>query len=243
MPKGRRQTPTSSPAKRWALKRILLIALILAICFPPSQVLLTRWWNPTVTTVMWQREWQHGDWPREHQWVNIDAIPNVILWYSVLAEDGRFFEHNGIDWIELNAAVGQWKETGEAPRGASTITMQAARSLFLWQGRSYARKILECYYALCMEALLSKERILELYLNSLETGPGVYGLAAGAEHHFDRPLDKLSHQQMALLVALFPNPIARSGHAPSAVVQKRQRQILRNAQKWKKPEALVHGFR
>lgn len=165
-------------------------------------------------------------------------MPRDLIWFTLLSEDGRFFDHDGIDWKEMDQAIKASQAAGSSPRGASTISMQTARSLFLWQGRSYLRKVLEIYYTCWMEQLLSKERILELYLNVLETGPGVYGMAAGAQYQFDQPLEKLNRAQLALLVAILPNPIERAAYYPSRSVTSKQKWILKYSTRWQKPEAL-----
>jgi len=212
--------------------RGLLLAAILLILTPPVQVLYVRSNNPTTTTVMWQRSLQYADWPRDQSWIPLNQLPAELLWFAILSEDGRFFDHSGIDWIEMEKAL---QTSGTKRRGASTITMQTARSLFLWQGRSYVRKGLEIYYTWWMEQLLSKGRILELYLNVVETGPGVYGMAAGAQYQFDQPLKKLNRSQLALLVAILPNPIQRVAHSPSPSVSAKQRWILKYSTRWQKP--------
>ncbi|MEM6822016.1 MAG: monofunctional biosynthetic peptidoglycan transglycosylase [Verrucomicrobiota bacterium] len=227
--------PTKKPGK---LRKLVLGALFFALLLPPSQILLVRWINPSLTTVMIQRKIQYPDWPREHCWIALNQIPESLQWYAILSEDGRFFDHKGIDWEELKSVFETWKKQGAPPRGASTITMQTARSLFLWQGRSYLRKGLECYYAFWMECLLSKQRIFELYLNGIETGPGVYGMSSAAIYHFQAPLDRITKQQQALLIAILPNPIEWSANTPSRQVRRRQKRILVNSQKWKKPNEL-----
>jgi len=224
-----RAKPAAKPRKKKRIFRWLLVALLVLAFTPVVQVLYVRNQNPDTTTVMWQRQLQHSDWPREQIWTPLGDIPADLIWFSVLSEDGRFFDP------EMNNAL---TASGAKGRGASTITMQTARSLFLWQGRSYLRKVLEIYYTCWMELLLSKERILELYLNVLETGPGAYGMAAGAHYQFDKPLEKLNRSQLALLVAILPNPIQRVAHSPSPSVSAKQRWILKYSTRWQKPEEL-----
>ena len=235
MPPKNSSSAPRKPRKRRLLLGLLVFALVLALT-PAVQVLHVRSNNPT-TTVMWQRSLQHSDWPREQQWTPLAGMPADLVWFTILSEDGRFFDHSGIDWIEMEQAL---EASGTSGRGASTITMQTARSLFLWQGRSYIRKVLEIYYTWWMERILSKERILELYLNVLETGPGVYGMAAGAQYQFDRPLKQLNRPQLALLVAILPNPIQRAAHSPSPSVSAKQRWILKYSTQWQKPEELTY---
>ncbi|MEM1157103.1 MAG: biosynthetic peptidoglycan transglycosylase [Verrucomicrobiota bacterium] len=228
--------PAAKSRKHRALRWLLLILIPLALT-APVQVLYVRSNDPATTTVIWQRSLQHADWPCEQIWSPLQEMPAELIWFTVLSEDGRFFDHHGIDWIEMRKAL---EASGTGGRGASTITMQTARSLFLWQGRSYVRKVLEIYYTWWMERLLSKKRILELYLNVLETGPGVYGMAAGAAYHFNQPLSQLDRSQLALLVAILPNPIERVAHSPSSAVTAKQRWILKYATRWQKPEELEY---
>jgi len=236
-PKNGRGRPHSPQRNRWLLW--LGIGLFL---FPGLQVMTVRFWNPGLTAVMIQRQVQFPDWPREHQWVALEDLPEDILWFSLLSEDSRFFDHGGVDWREVRNVLDETRSGGEPPRGASTITMQTARTLFLWQGRSHLRKALELVYTIWMERFLSKERILELYLNSLETGPGVYGVEAGAHYHFNRSIRDCSREQIALMVALYPNPLAWSAAAPTQTVRARQRLILQRSTAWKKPDQLASFF-
>lgn len=217
---------------------LIAVTLLCVLLIPALQVWMVRYLDPPVTTVMFQRAWQHPDWPREYLWQDLEAYPERLLWFVILSEDGRFFDHRGIDWKEMNRVVAAWQEAGTPPRGASTITMQTARSLFLWQGRSYVRKGLEIYYTFWLELLLDKRRILELYLNVIETAPGVYGLAAGAEYHYDRPLEKTTAHQQARLVAILPNPLEWSARSPSRTVKIREARILKNSKLWRRPSAL-----
>ena len=114
------------------------------------------------------------------QWVPLQSIPERFVHFVWASEDQQFFEHHGFDMRRIREAIEEAQDRNEEPRGVSTITMQCARTLFLWQGRSYFRKVLEAYYTLWMEILMSKQRILELYLNHIEFGPGIYGIGAAA---------------------------------------------------------------
>ncbi len=166
-----------------------------------------------------------------YDWLPMDRIPREFVKLVWASEDQRFFEHDGIDFEEIQAALREAQKSGEAPRGASTISMQCARSVFLWQGRSWIRKGLEAYYTVLMEALLPKRRILELYLNVIEFGNGVYGVGAAAETFFDQPPGDLSSSQMAMIVAVMPNPKEWSVTEPSARVKRRQQRVLRLAER------------
>lgn len=164
--------------------------------------------------------------PVRYQWLPLKEAPRDFVRCVLTSEDQRFFKHQGFDWDEVRRAKEDAKRRGKAPRGASTITMQCARSTFLWQGRSYVRKGLEVYYTFWMELLLSKQRILELYVNVIEMGDGVYGLAAASEYHFRIPPKKITREQCALLTAILPNPRQRDPRNPAGVVATHSKRVL-----------------
>lgn len=170
------------------------------------------------------------------KWVPLEQIPQPLIHYIWSSEDQNFFNHHGFDLDALRKAIASAKESGEEVRGSSTITMQCARSVFLWQGRSWPRKILEAYYTLWMEISLSKQRILELYLNHIEFGPGLYGVGAAAESHFGKPLKALGNAQMMALAAILPNPLEWSPSEPNAKVEQKIRRIKRLSSRAPFPE-------
>ncbi len=122
--------------------------------------------------------------PLRYRWIDLAQMPEMFLKHLWISEDQRFFQHDGFDWKEMDAAVEKAERTGKPVRGASTITNQCARSIFLWQGRSWIRKGLESYYTIWMELLLPKRRILELYANVIEMGRGIYGVEAASQYYF-----------------------------------------------------------
>jgi monofunctional glycosyltransferase len=172
------------------------------------QVLLVRFVPPAATLTMAERAWEHTweegglAWPARRV-RSIEALgPNVPR--AVLAsEDARFYLHGGIDWDSVCDALG---ERRRKTRGASTISQQVAKNVFLWQERSWIRKGLEVWYTVLLELLVPKERILELYLNTAETGPMVFGMEAGALHHFGKPAAKLTSAEAGRLAAILPSP-------------------------------------
>jgi monofunctional glycosyltransferase len=166
--------------------------------------------------------------PRRYAWIDRAQMPRTFLRCVLTSEDQRFFQHHGFDWREIEAARLKAKRLGTPPRGASTITMQCARSLFLWQGRSVIRKGLEAYYTCWMELMLSKARILELYANVIEMGDGIYGVEAAAQAHFGTSALAMTREQSALLTAILPNPRERNPRDPSTTVRARAARILRN---------------
>lgn len=149
-------------------------------------------------------------------WVDLYQIAPHLAKAVITSEDARFCEHNGVDWVELSGVVEDVFNDDEGPiRGASTISMQAAKNLFLWDGRSIIRKGLEIPVAYWMDLVWSKRRMIEIYLNIVEWAPGVYGAEAAAQHHFKKPASKLSKREAALLAAVLPNPIKRKAGKPS----------------------------
>ena len=137
----------------------------------------------------------------------------------MMSEDGQFCSHRGVDWGEMKAVV-QDALDGEATRGASTIPMQTAKNLFLWNSRSFVRKAMEMPLAIAADFVWSKRRLMEIYLNIAEWGPGIYGIEAAAQHHFNVPAAKLSRRQAALLAASLPNPYERNAGKPGRGLQR-----------------------
>ncbi|WP_340162815.1 monofunctional biosynthetic peptidoglycan transglycosylase [Falsochrobactrum tianjinense] len=153
------------------------------------------------------------------RWVNIEDIAPVLVNTVMMAEDGQFCSHDGVDWHQLSLVLDDAGE-GTPSRGASTITMQMVKNLFLWNGRSYIRKALEFPLAIAADAILSKRRIMEIYLNIAEWGPGIYGIEAAAQYHFKRPAAKLNARQSSLLAITLPNPILRDPTKPTRNMQR-----------------------
>lgn len=153
-------------------------------------------------------------------WVGLDEISPHLPRAVITSEDARFCEHRGVDWTEFQGVIEDALEAGEAPlRGASTIPMQTAKNLFLWDGRFAIRKVLELPVALWMDLVWSKQRMIEIYLNIVEWAPGVYGAEAAARHHFKKSARNLTRREAALLAAVLPNPIKRSAGKPSKGVR------------------------
>ncbi len=158
--------------------------------------------------------------PVERTWVDIDRMSPALPRSVVAAEDAKFCSHRGIDWGAVQDVIEDVQD-GEVARGGSTITQQVAKNLFLWPGRSVIRKALEFPLALWIDLVLSKKRILELYLNIAELGPGGrFGAEAGAQYAFGRPASALSAREAALLAAILPNPVTRSARNPGPGVRR-----------------------
>ena len=149
----------------------------------------------------------------EYEWRDLDRIsPNLVI-QVIAAEDGRYCSHWGVDWSALDAAAGAFAE-GRAKGGGSTISMQAAKNLFLWNRPAFLRKAFELPLATYMDFVLGKQRLMEIYLNIVEWAPGVYGAEAAARHHFGKSADELDPQEAAQLAAALPNPRRRNAGRP-----------------------------
>ena len=164
-----------------------------------------------------------------HKWVPYNEISDHLKRAVIASEDQRFFQHKGFDRIEIEKAMKENKKR-RRPRGASTISQQTAKNVFLWPKSSWIRKGLEAYFTVLIELFWPKERILEVYLNCMETGNGIYGAEAVANHHFNTTASKLTAAQSALIAATLPNPRRFSSKKPSPYVIKRQQEILQQMQ-------------
>ena len=161
----------------------------------------------------------------KHHWVPLENISKNLQKAVIASEDGRFFEHYGLDFSAMQkAAVGNFK--GKKLKGGSTITQQTAKNVFLWQGRSYFRKALEAYYTVLIELIWGKERILEVYLNSIEMGDGIYGAEAATQHWYKKECKSLTRIQAAGIAAILPNPRRFSPNG-SAYISRKQSRIAR----------------
>ena len=203
--------------KTWRISRLprvlrVIVIAVLAILFLPY--LLTPIYaviDPVSTGMLWRRL---SGARVERYYLPIARMSPSLPLAVIIAEDGRFCAHHGVDLAEIREAMAQADDI-EDMRGGSTITQQVAKNLFLWQGRSFVRKALEFPLALWIDLVLSKRRILEIYLNIAEWGPnGEFGVEAGARHAFGRSARDLTRYQSALLAAVLPNPVERNAHQP-----------------------------
>lgn len=177
-----------------------------------------------------------------HHWVPLDEIAPSLPLAVMASEDARFLEHHGFDFKAIEqAAMRNIKHPEKRKHGASTISQQTAKNVFLWPGRSWVRKGFEVYFTVLIEVFWSKERIMEVYLNSIEMGQGIYGASAVAEYHFNTTADKLSRGQCALIAASLPNPRRFNSARPSGYMLKRQARILREM-RFVKPFRNNHHF-
>ncbi|MDP9087263.1 MAG: monofunctional biosynthetic peptidoglycan transglycosylase [Pseudomonadota bacterium] len=209
----------------------LIVFFILATLF---SVVLLRWVNPPYTAFMAESQiaaWTKGDrsYSARRQWADLNHISADLPLAVVASEDQKFPEHWGFD-VEAIEKAYELNQHSHRVHGASTISQQVAKNLFLWSGRSYVRKAMEAYFTLLIEACWPKRRILEVYLNIAEFGRGTYGAEAAAQRYFHTTAAKLSRNDSAVLAAVLPNPRLLSAAAPSAYVQSRRDWILRQMQ-------------
>ena len=161
----------------------------------------------------------------KHHWVPLDSM-SIYMPVAVMAsEDQRFLDHNGFDFVEINKTLEE-RRSGKRFRGGSTISQQTAKNVFLWPKQSWLRKGLEAYFTVLIELLWGKERIMEVYLNSIEMGDGIYGAEAVAQQHFGRRAITLTRPNCALIAATLPNPLKFSSKEPSSYMLKRQTAIM-----------------
>ena len=192
-------------------------------------VLIYKWCPVYVTPLMLIRcaqQVKHGEKLRlKHHWVPLDSM-SIYMPVAVMAsEDQRFLDHNGFDFIEINKTIEE-RRSGKRFRGGSTISQQTAKNVFLWPQTSWVRKGLEAYFTVLIEFLWGKERIMEVYLNSIEMGDGIYGAEAVAQQHFSRSALNLTRPNCALIAATLPNPLKFSSKEPSNYMLKRQTAIM-----------------
>ncbi len=185
-------------------------------------VFLYKYVNPPTTVLMLQKGTKV-----DREWVDIEDISPDLVLAVVSSEDNLFLEHNGFD-IEAIKKAQEHNKTSKHKRGASTISQQTAKNVFLWPARSWLRKGMEVYFTALMELLWSKERIMEVYLNVIEMGDGIYGAEAAAKHYYGRSAKKLNREQCAMIAAILPNPRERNPTRPTTYLLKRKNWILWN---------------
>lgn len=168
--------------------------------------------------------------PIEKQWVDIEDISPYLITASVAAEDNNFLGHNGFDWGAIQKAIDE-RESGKRKRGASTISQQTAKNVFLWPKQSWIRKGCEVYFTFMIETFWSKERIMEVYLNVIEMGNGIYGAEAAAQHYFGKSAKRLSRRQACLIAATYPSPRKFNPGKPSGYLNSRATHLVGLSQK------------
>lgn len=220
-----RAEPRTPPAPAGTTRRRsfwLLWLLLLAVVLPVLPVVLMRWLPPPTTAFMLQSEKK----PVRYEWVPASKIADAARKAVVAAEDQKFWTHQGFD-IEAIEKAFEHNKRSKRRRGASTITQQTAKNLFLWSGGGYARKGVEAVYTVLLEKLWNKDRILEVYLNVAEFGPGIYGVEAASRTYFNKPASQLTPNEAARLAAILPSPRRWSVLNPGTYVQKRVNWVMR----------------
>ncbi|TFV95969.1 monofunctional biosynthetic peptidoglycan transglycosylase [Algoriphagus kandeliae] len=209
------------------LIKLFLGFLILSL----ASVIFYKYVPVAITPLMvirWVENLQDGEsnLPFEKDWVSEEEIAQVAFQAVYASEDQNFLNHSGFDWEAMKTA---WEENqkGRRVRGASTISQQTAKNVFLWPGRNYVRKGLEAYFTLLIELIWGKERIMEVYLNVIEMGPGIYGIEAASQKYFGKSAARLSKSEAALIAACLPNPRRWSPKNPTNYIRQRQSWIMR----------------
>ena len=221
------------------IKKVLTKIVIFFLATSIGAVLLGKFLPIYYTPLMFIRlaEQCSADRPMKlsHHWVPMEEISHNMPLAVMASEDQRFLIHHGFDFDAIQKAVKRNMKAGKKKYGASTISQQTAKNVFLWPGRSWLRKGLEMYFTTLIELIWGKERIMEVYLNSIEMGDGIYGVDAVAQYHFGKTAETLSRRDCALIAATLPNPRRFSSKEPSKYMRKRQRQILKEMKfvKWK----------
>ena len=191
---------------RWA---VLLVIAFYAVSL--GELVALRWIDPPTTAVQVQRRveawWHHKAYRKRQVFVPLERISPDLQHAAISAEDGRFYQHHGIDWQEVQKVVDKDMDEGKLGRGGSTITQQLVKNLFLTTNRSLLRKAVEFTLAPAAELILSKRRILALYLNVIEWGPGIYGAEAGAQAWYNVPAARINRDQAARMAAILPAPL------------------------------------
>jgi monofunctional biosynthetic peptidoglycan transglycosylase len=209
--------------------KILAIKLLLVFfMFSLLQVVLLKWFDPPTSSVMFQREFNlfsSKKMPISYQWYDYDEISKKFALAVIASEDQNFPVHFGFDFDQISKAFKEKNKRGKL-RGASTITQQVAKNLYLWEGKSFIRKGFEAYYTTLIEFFWSKRRIIEIYINIAEMGDNIFGVGMASKIYLKKNPAKLTEQESALIAAVLPNPKRFSVKNPSFYVKERQAWIL-----------------
>jgi monofunctional biosynthetic peptidoglycan transglycosylase len=212
--------------RRGWLRTLIVWGVMLALVVPAVWVGLYRFLPPPATVLMLQRRAQGEG--LDYRWRSLDRISPELQRAVIASEDARFCEHRGFDTAAIRKALASNQENPERVRGGSTISQQTAKNAFLWPQRSWLRKGLEAWFTFWVELLWPKARVLEVYLNVAEWGPGVYGAEAASRHWFGKSADRLSRLEAARLAAILPSPRRYRAASPGPYVRRRTRATLAN---------------
>jgi len=208
--------------------RVLKIGFVM-VALSVLMVIVLRFMSPPVSALMIERRvsswFASGKYSPTYRWVSFDKIAPAMGTAVIAAEDQNFPQHYGFDLPAIQRALGHNGRNART-RGASTLTQQTAKNLFLWPRRSWLRKGAEAYFTVLLEVCWDKRRILETYLNIVEFGEGIYGVEAAAQHYFRKPASRLSREEAASLAAVLPNPRRYKVNSPGPYVRERQQWIL-----------------
>ncbi|BAU55532.1 monofunctional biosynthetic peptidoglycan transglycosylase [Mucilaginibacter gotjawali] len=211
--------------------RILKLVIIVFVVGSVFFVVLFRFVNPPVTYLMIERGFERKsagkEWKIDKKWINFDEIADPMKRAAVAAEDQKFLDHFGFDFKAMEAAIDKNAHSHKL-QGGSTISQQTAKNIFLWQGRSYLRKGLEAWFTILIETFWSKKRIMEVYLNEIEMGDGIYGVEAASQAYFHKSAHDLNNYQAAAIASIWPDPLKWSATDPSDYVRHRQYLIRKN---------------
>ncbi|QXV67195.1 monofunctional biosynthetic peptidoglycan transglycosylase [Mucilaginibacter sp. 21P] len=230
----RKKSKTTGIHRNGILKLVLRVVKLVFILFVGSSlffVILYRFVNPPVTWLMIQRGFERKgrglEWKIDKKWVDFDQIADPMKRAAVAAEDQTFLENHGFDFHAIEKAI-EKNSKSKKLIGGSTITQQTAKNVFLWPGRSFVRKGLEAWFTVLIEAFWGKKRIMEVYLNVIEMGDGIYGVDAASQSYFHKPASQLTKRQAAAIAVIFPSPLRWSATNPTRYLKHRQYLILKN---------------
>ena len=213
------------------IARMVKLAAVTFIAASLFGVILFRFVNPPFTLLMIQRGFERKaagkEWKVDKEWVSFDDIATPMKRAAVAAEDQTFLENHGFDFKAIEKAIRK-NQKSKKLIGGSTITQQTAKNVFLYPGRSFIRKGLEAWFTLLMEAFWSKKRVMEVYLNVIETGDGIYGIEAASQAYFHKPASELTNRQAAAIAVIFPSPLKWSATKPTRYLRHRQYLIIKN---------------
>lgn len=214
------------------IRKILIYFLILSVGSTIVLRFVPVYFTPLMVIRLIQNS-HSGMW--KHDWIPIEEMPINIQKAVIASEDGHFTTHNGFDFKSIQKAWSKNKNSDRI-RGGSTISQQTAKNVFLWNGRNYFRKGLEAYFTILIEFIWGKERIMEVYLNSIEMGNGVYGIEAAAQHWYHKPAKKLTNHEAASIAAMLPNPRKYNPVKKGAYMSRRSQYILRQMKLYNNPQ-------
>jgi len=210
--------------------KFIFKCILWGIVFSFLLIIIFKWAPVPLTPLMVIRNFEHTqkDKPKgwKHDWVSIDKISKNIQLAVICSEDQNFLNHHGFDVDAIKKAM-ENNQKSQKMKGASTISQQTAKNVFLWPQRSWLRKGLEAYFTFLIELTWSKERIMEVYLNSIEMGRGIYGVEAASQYWFKKSASKLSQQEAAAIAAILPNPKVYRANPASTYIQSRKQWIIR----------------